>query len=155
MEDDNLYELSPPWLQESINFYENDDAENEKESSKQEVKITERSDETVTDKESPKQEQNNEKLSASLCSEANVNDTSDMRNAKDFLHNLTEILKCDGNVVDRSSNQTPTDSFLMMSLFIVFAMAMYFLRPRTLRNYSDADAKPFGGGAVSKYKMCK
>lgn len=101
MEDDNLYELSPPWLQENINFCENEDAENEKESSKHEVKITETSDETVTDKDSPIQEQKNEKLSASLCSETNVNDTSDMRNAKDFLHNLTEILKCDGNVVDQ------------------------------------------------------
>ncbi|GLV32555.1 uncharacterized protein CBL_00735 [Carabus blaptoides fortunei] len=53
----------------------------------------------------------------------------------------------DERMLPGSSNQTPADSFLMMSLFIVFALAMYFMRPRTLRNYSDADAKPFGGGA--------
>lgn len=69
--------------------------------------------------------------------------------------NRNYISDCQLFLVPGSSNQTPTDSFLMMSLFIVFAMAMYFMRPRTLRNYSDADAKPFGGGAVSKYKMCK
>lgn len=43
-----------------------------------------------------------------------------------------------------ASGQMNTNFFLMMSLFLIFAMAMYFMRPTSMRG-NDADMKPHGG----------
>lgn len=53
-------------------------------------------------------------------------------------------------LVPGATGPMPLNNFLVMSLFIAFAFAMFFMRPSNMRN-SDGDSKPHGNGAVSVY----